>query len=83
MKNNWVFHLTGRMASAREEFIYGAAPLTMPGYATLDLYGEYQFKHSGLRAFADLRNLTNTRYEEIRGYTTRGFNVLVGILIGR
>ena len=83
VKNNWVFHLTGRMASAREEFIYGAAPLTMPGYATLDLYGEYQFKHSGLRAFADLRNLTNTRYEEIRGYTTRGFNVLVGILIGR
>ena len=83
VKNNWVFHLTGRVATAREEFIYGAAPLTMPGYVTLDLYGEYQFKHSGLRAFADLRNLTNTRYEEIRGYTTRGFNVLVGILIGR
>jgi outer membrane receptor protein involved in Fe transport len=55
----------------------------MPGYATVDLYGEYQFTKQGLRVFADLRNLTNTRYEEIRGYTTRGFNVLVGILVGR
>jgi len=82
-KNNWVFHLSGRAASAREEFVYGAAPLSMPGYATIDLYGEYQFTKQGLRVFADLRNLTNTRYEEIRGYTTRGFNVLVGILVGR
>jgi len=82
-KNNWVFHLSGRIASAREEFVYGAAPLSMPGYATIDLYGEYQFSKKGLRVFADLRNLTNTRYEEIRGYTTRGFNVLVGILVGR
>jgi vitamin B12 transporter len=82
-KNNWVFHLSGRIASAREEFIYGAAPLSMPSYATIDLYGEYQFTKKGLRVFADLRNLTNTRYEEIRGYTTRGFNVLVGILVGR
>ena len=82
-KNNWVFHLSGRVASAREEFVYGAAPLSMPGYATIDLYGEYQFSKKGLRVFADLRNLTNTRYEEIRGYTTRGFNVLVGILVGR
>jgi len=82
-KNNWVFHLSGRIASAREEFVYGAAPLPMPGYATIDLYGEYQFTKKGLRVFADLRNLTNTRYEEIRGYTTRGFNVLIGILYGR
>ena len=82
-KNNWVFHLSGRVSSAREEFVYGAAPLSMPGYATIDLYGEYQFSKKGLRVFADLRNLTNTRYEEIRGYTTRGFNVLVGILVGR
>ena len=78
-----MFHLSGRVASAREEFVYGAAPLSMPGYATIDLYGEYQFMKQGLRVFADLRNLTNTRYEEIRGYTTRGFNVLVGILVGR
>ena len=82
-KNKWVVQLSGRMASAREEFVYGATPLSMPGYTTFDLYGQYQLNKSGLRAFVDLRNLTNTRYEEIRGYTTRGFNVLVGILYGR
>jgi len=30
-----------------------------------------------------LRNLTNTRYEEIRGYNTRGFTAMVGLLYGR
>jgi outer membrane receptor protein involved in Fe transport len=56
----------------------------MQGYATFDLYIEHRFeKVKGLRAFLDVRNLTNTNYEEIRGYTTRGFNVMVGLLYGR
>ena len=81
---NWTFNLSGRVASAREEFVYGAAPFTMQGYATFDLYTEHRFeKVKGLRIFLDVRNLTNTQYEEIRGYTTRGFNVMVGLLYGR
>ncbi|MFM7510428.1 MAG: TonB-dependent receptor plug domain-containing protein [Bacteroidota bacterium] len=81
---NWTFNLSGRVASAREEFVYGAAPFTMQGYATFDLYTEHRFeKIKGLRTFLDVRNLTNTQYEEIRGYTTRGFNVMVGLLYGR
>ena len=56
----------------------------MQGYATFDVYTEYRFeKVKGLRAFLDVRNLTNTKYEEIRGYTTRGFNVMIGLLYGR
>jgi vitamin B12 transporter len=81
---NWVFNLSGRVASAREEFVYGAAPLTMQGYATFDLYTEHKFeKVKGLRAFLDIRNFTNTKYEEIRGYTTRGFNFMTGLLYSR
>ncbi|MFM7386698.1 MAG: TonB-dependent receptor domain-containing protein, partial [Bacteroidota bacterium] len=81
---NWTFNLSGRVASAREEFVYGATSFTMQGYATFDLYTEHRFeKVKGLRTFLDVRNLTNTQYEEIRGYTTRGFNVMVGLLYGR
>jgi outer membrane receptor protein involved in Fe transport len=79
-----LFTLSGRAASSRQEFIYGAAPEEMPAYLTLDLYGEYRFKEfKGLRTFIDLRNLTNTRYEELRGYTARGFTVLAGFLFSR
>jgi len=81
---NWLFTLSGRAASSRQEFIYGAAPAEMPAYLTLDLYGEYRFKgFKGLRTFIDLRNLTNTRYEELRGYTARGFTVMAGFLFSR
>lgn len=79
----WTFQLGGRMATAREEFIYGAQPITLKGYATIDLYTEYRTLTNGLRLFADLRNLTNTHYEEIRGYNTRGFTMQVGLLYGR
>ena len=83
-KGNWMLTLSGRAASSRQEFIYGAAPQEMPGYVTLDLYGEYRFKEiKGMRVFADLRNITNARYEELRGYTARGFTVMAGLLFGR
>ncbi|MCA6461537.1 MAG: TonB-dependent receptor [Chitinophagaceae bacterium] len=82
-KNQWTFQLSGRVASAREEFIFGAPPITMKGYATIDVYTEYRTKKKGLRFFVDLRNLTNTRYEEIRGYNARGFTAIAGILWGR
>jgi vitamin B12 transporter len=82
-QKNWLVTLSGRVASKREEFIYGDKPVVMKGYATIDLYTEYRVNQKGLRLFADLRNLTNTRYEEIRGYNTRGFNFMAGVLFGR
>jgi vitamin B12 transporter len=83
-KGNWLLTLSGRVAGSRQEFIYGAAPQELPGYVTLDLYGEYRIKSvKGLRAFADLRNITDTRYEELRGYTARGFTLMAGLLFSR
>jgi len=75
--------LGGRLATEREEFIFGAPPISLHGYATIDLYTEYRTKKKDLRFFADLRNLTNTRYEEIRGYNARGLTAMVGLLYGR
>lgn len=62
----------------REEFIYGAAPETLKGYATLDIYVEYRFGKK-IMAFADFRNITNKKYFDWLGYTTRRFNFMAGI----
>jgi len=81
-RGNWTFSVSGRAASKRQEFIYGATPAEMPAYITVDLYGEYRLPQlKGLRVFADMRNLTNTHYEELRGYSARPFMMMVGVLL--
>ncbi len=66
-----------RYLGAREEFIYGSTPATMDAYGLIDLYGEYKFT-SQSRLFIDLKNITDTVYEDIRGYNTRRRNFVVG-----
>ena len=70
--------LQSRTVSDREEFIYGSAPLTLKGYTVLDLYGEYRIKEKG-KLFVDLRNISNTRYTDWRGFNTRRFNFMAGV----
>ena len=69
-----------RLVSKRQEFIYGASPEVQGGYGVVDLYGEYRFGRP-LVVFLNLRNLTNTRYFDIPGYTSRNFNLLAGISV--
>ncbi len=66
-----------RYLGAREEFIYGKKPASMDAYGLIDLYGEYKFSTQA-RLFLDLKNITDTWYEEIRGYNTRRRNFVVG-----
>ncbi|MFM7672135.1 MAG: TonB-dependent receptor plug domain-containing protein [Bacteroidota bacterium] len=66
-----------RYIGDREEFIYGSSPEKMAGYGLIDLYGEYKFS-SASRLFLDLKNITDTKYEDIRGYNTRRRNFVVG-----
>jgi vitamin B12 transporter len=67
-----------RAIGKREEFIYGAAPETLKSYATIDLYGEYKFNRK-IKAFADLKNITNKEYFDIPGYNSRKFNFITGV----
>jgi vitamin B12 transporter len=64
--------------SKREEFIYGAAPELLAGYATVDLYGGWKFAGK-FTAFIDLRNITNKKYFDWLGYNTRRFNFMAGV----
>jgi vitamin B12 transporter len=66
--------------SEREEYIYGALPVTLKGYTTINLYGEYKFNKK-LKAFTDLKNITNKQYFDILGYNSRRFNFTVGITL--
>jgi vitamin B12 transporter len=72
---------TLRVAGKRLEPVYGSVPVTLASYYTVDLYGEYKFSKR-LRAFVDVRNLTDQQYFEVMGYNTAGFNVMAGVQVG-
>ena len=52
---------------------------TLKSYSLLDIYTEYSFLKNKIRLFADFRNILNTRYTEVSGFTTSGFNGNGGI----
>ena len=49
-------------------------------YTTLDFYLEYKF-NSKIKAYFDLKNLTDTQYFDIHGYNSRRFNFMTGLSI--
>jgi vitamin B12 transporter len=53
--------------------------VTLDGYLLWNLYAEYPFYHNKLTVFADLRNITNSRYTEISGFNTARFNAYTGL----
>jgi vitamin B12 transporter len=51
----------------------------LDSYTLIDLYAEYGFLNNKLKVFANARNIANTKYTEISGYNTLGFNACGGI----
>ena len=52
---------------------------TLGAYALWDIYAEYNFCKKRLKLFADIRNITGSRYTEISGFSTPGTNGFGGI----
>lgn len=73
-------YVNARFKSVGERFepVYGAAPVEMESFYTVDLYGEYAMK-TQWRIFIDLRNITNQQYFDILGYNSRKFNFTAGV----
>lgn len=71
-----------RAVGKRIESVYGGPPSTLDTYAyyTLDGYAEYKLSKR-LKAFADLKNLTNQLYFDIPGYNSKRFNFMAGIAV--
>jgi vitamin B12 transporter len=53
---------------------------TLKSYVLWDIYAEYRFAKNKLKLFTDLRNIANSKYTEISGFKTLGFNGYGGIL---
>ena len=51
----------------------------LKSYVLWDVYAEYGFIKNKLTFFAGFRNITNSKYTEISGFSTQGFNGYGGI----
>lgn len=51
----------------------------LKSYILCNAYAEYSFVKNRVRIFADLKNITDTKYYEVYGYSTMGFTVNTGI----
>lgn len=71
--------LTGKYVSARQDVGgYKKADVGLEGYYLLSAYAEYK-RGERWKFFADLQNLTNRRFFDIRGYNALPFMATAGI----
>jgi len=58
---------------------YQTVNVVLDSYILLDVYAEYSFCKNKLKVFADLRNISDSKYSETAGFNTLGFNGYGGI----
>ncbi|MDB5196074.1 MAG: hypothetical protein JWP88_444 [Flaviaesturariibacter sp.] len=58
---------------------YAQKEVLLKSYVLINLYTEYAIAKSGLKFFADLRNVTGEGYHEVYGYNTPGVNAYGGL----
>jgi vitamin B12 transporter len=70
----------GKRADAYfDNMLFTTVSTTLDNYFLWDLYAEYGFYKNRLKVFADLRNVTSSKYTEISGFNTLGFNGYGGV----
>lgn len=62
----------------RLEAIWGAAPVEMPAYYVWNVYADYKLVKQ-VKAFVNLKNITDEKYFDVRGYNSRRFNFMAGL----
>jgi vitamin B12 transporter len=75
---NWNMNIGVQSISKRYEAVYNATPIEMPAYYVWNLYSTYSITKN-IKAFADLKNITDEKYSEVRGYNSRRFNFIAGV----
>lgn len=76
----WHVGLTARFTGERFEPVYGGAPVPMKAYQVMDLFASWE-PRAHVRIFLDLRNIFNTTYEDVKGFNTRGRNLMTGVAV--
>jgi len=75
---NWNMNIGVQSISKRYEPVYNAAPIEMPAYYVWNLYSTYTITKN-IKAFVDLKNITDEKYSEVYGYNSRRFNFMAGV----
>jgi len=68
-----------RMDAYFDAQTYQTVNVTLSSYLLWDIYADYNFCNKRYKVFADLRNITGSKYTEISGFNTLRFNVYAGI----
>lgn len=61
-------------------FSFPASEVELKAYQLINFYTAYSFK-TGISVFTELRNIANTKFTEILGYSTQGFAMNAGVRI--
>jgi vitamin B12 transporter len=76
---NWNMNIGVQSIGKRYDiFNYGMPPDEMPAYYVWNLYSTYSFTKN-IKAFVDLKNITDEKYSEVNGYNSRRFNFMAGV----
>ena len=75
---NWNMNIGVQSISKRSEFRYNNTPIEMPAYYVWNLYSTYSITKN-VKTFVDLKNITDEKYSEVRGYNSRRFNFMAGV----
>jgi vitamin B12 transporter len=84
--NKKIFISTNLMSTGKRKDVYfdnttaASVYTTLKSYVLWDIYAEYGFIKNRLKLFTDLRNIADSKYTEISGFNTLGFNGYGGIL---
>lgn len=78
--NAWFLSVGVQSVGKRFEARYMNTPLEMPSYAVWNVYTDYKIGRK-VKLFADLKNVTDEKYFESNGYSTRRFNVMAGAVL--
>lgn len=62
----------------RLEPVFASAPKQLMDYFTIDLAWQYRFNQN-IKAFVDLKNVTNKKYFDVLGYNSRRINFTAGV----
>ncbi|MEO6251726.1 MAG: TonB-dependent receptor, partial [Ferruginibacter sp.] len=75
---SWNVNIGVQSISKRYEGVYAAPPVEMPAYYVWNLYSTYAITKT-IKAFVDLKNITDEKYSEVSGYNSRRFNFMTGV----
>ncbi len=77
---NWNMNIAIQSVSKRYEGVYASTPIEMPPYYAWNLYSTYSITKN-IKTFVDLKNITDEKYSEVRGYNSRRFNFMAGVTL--